>query len=494
MKLSIAELDEVPDGGVKKPNAASLRLPEKVLQFGTGVLLRGLPDYFIDQANQHGLFNGRVVVVKSTAGGDGAAFQRQDNLYTLCVRGIEHGHRVTENRISSAISRVLTATESWREILDLAKAQNIRIVISNTTEVGIQLVEESIHDTPPSSYPGKLLAFLYARYQACNGSMDGGLVIIPTELISDNATKLRSICLALARFNQLGDDFETWMVTGNHWCNSLVDRIVPGRPDAATLDQIQKYLGYEDDLLLICESYRLWAIEGSKELLGPILSFAQGDSGVIIAPNIEEFKELKLRMLNGTHTIACGLAFLSGFDTVRDTMENEAFSDFIQTVMMDEIAHSIPANLSEGIAHQFGHKVLDRFRNPYLDHRWINITLQYSSKLKLRVIPVLLRHYAQKDSVPQAMAMGFAGHILFMRPLKVEDGKYYGESRGIHYPINDDNAGLYNDYWKQEDPALVVKSILQDQNLWSADLTQLKGFEHEVHEQLISLREKGGIS
>jgi tagaturonate reductase len=494
MKLSIAELNEVPDGGVRKPNPASLNLPEKVLQFGTGVLLRGLPDYFIDQANQHGIFNGRIVIVKSTSGGDGAAFQRQDNLYTLCVRGLEHGHKVKDNLISSAISRVLTATEHWNEVLELARAQNIRIIISNTTEVGIQLVEESIHDTPPSSYPAKLLAFLYARYQACNGSMEGGLVIIPTELISDNATKLRGICLELTRHNQLGDDFETWMITANQWCNSLVDRIVPGRPDAATLDQIQKYLGYEDDLLLICEAYRLWAIEGSKELLSPILSFAQADSGVIIAANIEEFKELKLRMLNGTHTIACGLAFLSGFDTVRDTMENEEFADFIQTVMMDEIAHAIPAHLPDGAAHQFGHKVLDRFRNPYLDHRWINITLQYSSKLKLRVIPVLLRHYAQKDSVPEAMAMGFAGHILFMRSRKVEDGKYFGESRGIHYPINDDNAGIYHDYWKQGDPALVVKSILQDQNLWGEDLTTLKGFEKTVHDQLISLREKGGIS
>ena len=121
MQLSIEALNEISDDGVLKPTPASLTLPETVLQFGTGVLLRGLPDYFIDKANRHGQFNGRIVVVKSTSGGDAGAFERQNSLYTLCVRGIEHGHRVSENRISSAISRVLSATDAWDSILDLAR-------------------------------------------------------------------------------------------------------------------------------------------------------------------------------------------------------------------------------------------------------------------------------------------------------------------------------------------------------------------------------------
>src|SRR5688500_560904 len=80
-----------------KPLSEMLNLPEKVLQFGTGVLLRGLPDYFIDKANREGNFNGRVVVVKSTDKGDTAEFDDQDGLYTICVRGIEDGVKVEEN-------------------------------------------------------------------------------------------------------------------------------------------------------------------------------------------------------------------------------------------------------------------------------------------------------------------------------------------------------------------------------------------------------------
>ena len=76
--------------GLDIPDEKIFELPEKVLQFGTGVLLRALPDYFIDKANKQGLFNGRIVVVKSTDS-DSSAFDRQDGLYTVCVRGVENG-------------------------------------------------------------------------------------------------------------------------------------------------------------------------------------------------------------------------------------------------------------------------------------------------------------------------------------------------------------------------------------------------------------------
>ena len=165
------------------PEDDIFKLPEKILQFGTGAFLRGLADYYIDKANRQGIFNGRIVVVKSTDEGDLKAFDRQDNLYTICSRGIRHGKPVEENIICSSISRVISARTQWSLILDLARNPAISIVISNTTEIGIQLVVDDIYQWPPVSFPGKLLAFLYARYVAFGGSPDYGVVIIPTELI-----------------------------------------------------------------------------------------------------------------------------------------------------------------------------------------------------------------------------------------------------------------------------------------------------------------------
>src|SRR5204863_9539474 len=103
MILSKYNLKKISVPSLELPGEKIFELPEKVLQFGTGVLLRGLPDYFIDKANRNGIFNGRIVVVKSTSGNTNA-FNQQDGLYTLCIRGIENGKRIEETIINSSIS------------------------------------------------------------------------------------------------------------------------------------------------------------------------------------------------------------------------------------------------------------------------------------------------------------------------------------------------------------------------------------------------------
>ena len=88
MQLSKETLSKLNGAVQSVPTDALFALPEKVLQFGTGVLLRGLPDYFIDKANKKGIFNGRVVIVKSTDSGGTDAYEVQNGLFTHCISGI----------------------------------------------------------------------------------------------------------------------------------------------------------------------------------------------------------------------------------------------------------------------------------------------------------------------------------------------------------------------------------------------------------------------
>jgi tagaturonate reductase len=479
MNLSKGNLPVIRETGLIKPGAALFELPEKVLQFGTGVLLRGLPDFFIDKANRRGLFNGRVVVVKSTDSGDSGAFDRQDGLYTLCVRGIEEGRKIEENIICSSISRVLSAKEQWQEILALAHRPEMQIIISNTTEVGIQLTNDDIRNEPPASYPGKLLSFLYERYEAFGGSAESGMVIVPTELIVDNGKKLAGIVKELATLNRLDVAFVDWLDRHCHFCSSLVDRIVPGRPDATVLQQLQHDLGYTDELLAVCEVYRLWAIEGGESVRS-ILAFGVADEGVIIEPDIEIYRELKLRMLNATHTLSCGLAVLAGFTTVKKGMDDAAFASFVSDLMMKEIAPSIPYRPAVEQAADFGLKVLDRFRNPHLQHQWMSITMQYSSKMKSRVIPVLLQHYKQHSAAPVHIALGFAAFILFMKAEKKEGW--------------DDKSGYFADLWAKYPAEEVALTVLGDESLWGTDLLRENGFAQAVLEQLDILMNKGALT
>src|SRR4026209_30289 len=102
MKLSRGTISAIDPAKVILPPKNIFELPERVLQFGTGVLLRGLPGYFIDKANREGVFNGRIVVVKSTGSGTVQDFKEQDGLYTICVRGMQGGEIIEENIISSS--------------------------------------------------------------------------------------------------------------------------------------------------------------------------------------------------------------------------------------------------------------------------------------------------------------------------------------------------------------------------------------------------------
>jgi tagaturonate reductase len=491
MILSQHNLKNIAVPGLIVPDEKLLNLPEKVLQFGTGVLLRGLPDYFIDKANRAGIFNGRVVVVKSTGTGSATEFDQQDSLYTLSIKGIENGQRIEENVICSAISRVLTAAKDWEAIMEFARNPELSVVISNTTEVGIQLVEDDINNTPPVSFPGKLLAVLYERYKALGGTEESGLVIVPTELIVDNGKKLRDIIVQLAKNNNLDSAFIDWINQHNHFCSSLVDRIVPGKQDAKTLEQLEAAEGYKDDLRIVSEVYSLWAIEGDEKVKS-VLSFYQADKGVVIAPDIEIFRELKLRLLNGTHTLSCAVAFLSGFRTVKNAMDDLAFSDFISQLMIHDIAPAIPYEIAQNLKHDFAANVLDRFRNPHIEHLWISISAQYSSKIKLRIIPVLQQHYRLSSDVPEYIVFGFAAFLRFMKVERNDKGEYIGTNNGIEYKVTDDNANYFYEAWKEESLADVVTNIISDENLWDGpNLTILPGFEDAVLEKLTAIMQHG---
>jgi tagaturonate reductase len=462
------------------PEQSVFNLPEKVLQFGTGVLLRGLCDYFIDKANKQGIFNGRIVVVKSTDKGDADDFNEQDGLFTHAVKGIENGQAVEEYILNASISRTLSARTQWQEILDCAKNPEMQIVISNTTEVGIAFLEnDNISNNPPASFPVKLLGFLHERWKFFEGSIESGMVIVPTELVVGNGDLLKDIVLKQAQKNNLESAFIDWLKTYNSFCNSLVDRIVPGKPEKEMVVELQTKFGYEDNLMVLSEVYRLWAIQGDEHVR-KILSFAQVDSGVIIERDIEIYRELKLRMLNGTHTLQCAISYLLGFRTVKDVMANDYLSRIIMNLMLGEIALAIPYKIDSKVKDRFGRMVLDRFRNPFLNHKLLDISVQYTTKMKMRNIPILLEYYREFGKAPELFAMGFAAYLQFMKGEKEVNGTYYGESNGSYYPINCNFAPYFYEAWQDFN----LEKVLSNRSLWGEDLTQLEGFADAVRKYL----------
>jgi tagaturonate reductase len=495
MQLSKKILAGIDHRNISVPADALFSLPEKVLQFGTGVLLRGLPDYFIDKANKQRVFNGRIVVVKSTSNGGTDAFARQDGLYTLLERGVVNGVQTEQTSINASVSRVLSANEEWDSILQCAGSADMQIILSNTTEVGITLAETDAHSDKPVSFPGRLLHFLLERFRVFNGSIESGMVIIPTELIVDNGTKLKQIVMRLAELKGVSQECLQWMDTANEFCNSLVDCIVPGKLPKNEQTTTEERLGYEDQLMIMSEPYRLWAIETDSDRTKRILSFSQCDESVVLAPDINKFRELKLRLLNATHTLSCGLAHLAGFTTVKEAMQDDVFVSFVSALMQEEIIPLVAQNdISLEEAHQFAQQVIDRFKNPYIEHLWLNITAQYASKMSMRTVPLVEKHYSQNEDVPQLMALGFAAFLLFMRSKPGADHKFYGESNGTAYAIQDDKAVLVHNEWQKQVSGTVAENSLKNKEIFGTDLTKYPGFAEEVNRQLTLLIQSGAMN
>ncbi|MDB5143623.1 MAG: tagaturonate reductase [Mucilaginibacter sp.] len=483
MQLSRNILPNIPyQQGLNLPNPVVFTYPEKVLQFGTGVFIRGLIDYYINNSNNQEGFKGRVVMVKSTAAGNVEPFNQQDNLYTLVMKSVTEGEDLEKKVICAAISRTIDASDDWESVLACAANPDMQIIISNTTEAGITLIDnDSISTQPPVSFPAKLLSFLLARFEAFDGSPESGMVIIPTELIPENATKLKQMLNILALQNQLEQQFIDWLNTHNDFCNSLVDRIVPGKLPLHEELAIQQELGYTDNLMIMSETFDLWAIETASARTRELLAFHQENPGINIVPDISKFRELKMRLLNGSHNLSCAIGFFAGFKTVKEAMADEQFDIFMQRLINVEIAAAIVSDtISLADAREFGNQVLDRYRNPYIAFNWLDICVQDTAKIRIRAVPVVRQHYEKYGSVSDGICLGFAAYILFMRGTADADGNFHGSLKGEEYLINDDYAARLSEKWAAKQGLDLVRSVLSDEELWGADLSAFRGFASRV--------------
>jgi tagaturonate reductase len=477
-------------GVVDVPSEALLELPERAVQFGTGALLRGFVDDFVHNANVQGRFGGRIVAIASTGSARDRALRDQDGLYTLVVEGIERGQPMRECRIISSVSRAISAADEWNAVLELARQPLLEFVFSNTTEVGIVADEDSgAEDAPPKSYPAKLTRFLFERANTFEYAADRGLTVIPCELIEDNGARLKEIVVAIARRWDLGTTFLEWLDSAVPFCNTLVDRIVPGAPRDADVERLHTMLGYDDALLTTCEPYRLFAIEGDDALRAR-LTWAT-DPGIIIAPDIAPYRKRKVHLLNGAHTLLVPVALPMGCETVRDAMTQPSIGRFVRRVMLEEIAPYLEV---EG-AEEFAEAVLDRFRNPHIRHALVDITLQATMKTRVRVVPSVQRYVERTGVVPQSLAFGFAAFLNLLQ------GSFQASrrARGLPVPADDQAAPLYA-LWKAfPDGASapvgeLVFEACRNRELWGEDLTTNQGFPEAVSDHLWRIREQGMAS
>lgn len=384
---------------------------ERVLQFGTGMLLRALVADALDIANRAGESGGRIVAVQGTPHGNADALNAQDGLFTLVERGLENGERIERTRLIGAISRALKADAGWDAVRDTAARPEIRVIVSNVTEAAFRI---------DSGFPARLTDVLYTRFERLPHGPGGPLFVIPTELVPDNGPTLAAMVDELAAQTARTADFRRWIKVNVRFCSSLVDRIVTGPPSADDRRALEAKLGYSDALITVAEPYAFWAIEGDPAELRSALPI-EAPERVVFAPDIRFYRERKLRLLNATHTALAPLALLAGFRTVREAVEQPRFGAFLRRLLFDEI---IPAtDLPVEAATQFAQGVVERFHNPWLDHEWRVIATNQDTKMRIRVLPLLPAFEQRRGRAPETLARACAAYVAWRKqPLEL-DGK-----------------------------------------------------------------------
>lgn len=466
-------------------------IPEKVLQFGEGNFLRAFVDWMIELSNQQGDFNGSVVICQPIATGVCKELTAQNCQYTVVMRGIENGVPVERVQQISSISRCINPYENYREFIDVAKNKNLRIVVSNTTEAGIAYHPgDCPEDQPPESFPAKLCALLYERYKEFAGAFDKGLLILPVELIDNNGSELQRIVHRYAIEWNLGQEFIEWLNTSCEFGSTLVDRIVTGYP-RNQIEELQDKLGYVDNMLDTCELFNLWVIEADKKWMKDF-PIGSKQAHVIWTDDVTPYKKRKVRILNGAHTATVLAAYLAGHNIVSDFMGDSMFKDYLDELLINEVVPTIDLPREDLLT--FVSAVNDRFENPYIAHRLLDIALNSCSKYNARCIPTLIDYLNMFQRVPKRLAFSMAAFIRFYRGSWL-NGKYIGTREdGEKYEIRDSQNVLdfFESAWQTNDVFKVAYNVLSNKDFWSGlDLTELNGFLDAVVLNLSSIIENG---
>ncbi|ABR34004.1 tagaturonate reductase [Clostridium beijerinckii] len=459
--------------------------PEKVLQFGEGNFLRAFVDWQIDKMNDEADFNGSVVVVQPLENGLVDMLNDQDCLYTLYLQGVQNGQASKTHKVINSISRGINPYRDYNEYLKVAENPDLRFIVSNTTEAGIAFDEnDTLNGGCQKSYPGKLTAFLYHRFNAFNGDDSKGFIIIPCELIDRNGEKLKEIVLKYAEVWNLGQDFIDWINNANTFCCSLVDRIVPGYP-RDTIDEVREELGYDDNLVDVGEIFHLWVIEGPQSIKDE-LPIEKAGLNVKVVDDMTPYRTRKVRILNGPHTAMVPVAYLYGLETVGESVDHEVIGKYVHDVIYDEIIETLDLPHEELV--EFADAIIERFQNPYVKHYLMSIALNSLSKYKTRDLPSLTEYLKRKGALPKKLVFSLASLIEFYKGKRGEED--------IQLADDEDILELFKELWGKHDGTKeglnkIVTSVLAYEKNWGSNLNEIPNLTDEVSRYLEIIEKVG---
>ena len=450
--------------------------PVRILQFGEGNFLRAFIDWMVARMRAEAGFDGAVTLVKTIPGPFSPDFRSQGHAYTVVLRGRSDGQVVDERTRIDVIAGLVNPYEDFQAYLEAAAQPELRVVISNTTEAGIALqLTDQAEDRPAPSFPGKLTQLLRARFLALGGNPASALLILPCELIEKNGQTLREFVLAHAR-RWYGDPaFERWISEDCTFVDTLVDRIVSGHDPEARIRLLAE-TGQDDALLVVAEPYHLLTIQGRER--EDLLPLRRAGLNVTWTADIAPYRLLKVRILNGGHTFLAMVGSALGVPLVRSCLGHPALKAALDCLYATEIIPALPVPEREGSA--YARTILDRFDNPFMEHKLESIALNSVAKWRSRLLPSAVDFAAKQGRAPALIAFSLAALI-----------QRYTTVAGIQ-----DDAPVLAAFARlkpvaQADPVQAAQAALADPGIWGSPLPELPGFAAAVAAGFLEIRTLG---
>ncbi len=350
--------------------------------FGAGNFQRGFAAWMMSRLREAGHAVGRAAVVRPTPGGKYETLEAQDWRYHVWTRGQYDGATVDSVELVDVIAQAVYPYQDWYSYLALAEVPTLHTVISNTTEAGIVFDPADRREEEASvEFPGKLTAFLYARYRWAEGDLDCGLDVLPCELIADNGAALAACVRQYVELWELGAEFQRWIDEACTFTSTLVDRIVPGLP----LGPLNGQARFADAAAVCVEPYHSWLLEDAPERVLRHWRFAEARLNVRSVPDLAPYRALKVRLLNAVHTMMVPVGLTHGIETVRAFRQNPTWGPWLEALMYEDVAPTLLDALPAAEVEAFAKTTLERFDNPFLHHRLQSIALNAESKWRTRV-------------------------------------------------------------------------------------------------------------
>ncbi|GAB2510886.1 mannitol dehydrogenase family protein [Microbulbifer agarilyticus] len=483
-RLNQRALDNLPNE-VIKPAYNRAAIATGIVHLGIGAFHRAHQAWFTEQRIAAGEHDWGIVGASLRSGGVRDQLAPQDGLYSV----VEQSNGETKVQVVGAVRDVLVGPEDPQQLLAAMAQESVRIVSLTITEKGychdpasgnLNLQHpDIIHDLQNPQSPKSALGYIVGALALRKARGLPGFTVLSCDNLPSNGKLLGRVLAQYAE--QVDRELAQWIADNTTTPATMVDRIVPATTDADR-DAVEHRLGVRDEAAVITEPFAQWVVEDN---------FLHGrpdwdKAGAMFVDDVEIYELIKLRLLNGSHSLLAYSGYLAGCETVADVMAQPAFKKLVQYFMQQEVVPSIAVPPTFDIA-AYQAQLIHRFENRALHHRTWQIAMDGSQKIPQRWLGTL--RYQLKNSGPiEAISFALANWLRYVSTV---------DEQGNSIEVSDPLAQKLKMIWDTHKPAgnaALVTAFLGFAPVFGDDLQHSERLQKSITQWLEKLDAAGTLA